>query len=142
MTRHLINYKICRVLGFGGEVPQRGEKLICLKNSRGKGLLNGTIWMVEDVGRAAAGFVEMTVVGEEGKRVDVRTPLEGFTVRNGSGLPGDVFAFGYAITCHKAQGSQWGSVAIKDESFYFREHRRHWLYTAITRAADRVSVTP
>lgn len=48
--------------------------------------------------------------------------------------------FGYAITCHKAQGSEWNHVFVKCKSHqnqltadYFR-----WLYTAITRTAERL----
>ena len=49
------------------------------------------------------------------------------------------FTYGYAITCHKAQGSQWDKVLVIEEGFPFRkeEHAR-WLYTAITRAIDKV----
>ena len=50
------------------------------------------------------------------------------------------FDFAYAITVHKAQGSEWPSVAIVDESSVFRAHSRNWLYTAITRAEDSVLV--
>ena len=52
----------------------------------------------------------------------------------------DEFDFGYALTVHKAQGSQWNDVVVFDESRAFREHRARWLYTAITRAAERVMV--
>jgi exodeoxyribonuclease-5 len=47
----------------------------------------------------------------------------------------------YCVTCHKAQGGQWKHVYIDmgairteamDEDFY------RWLYTAITRATERV----
>lgn len=48
--------------------------------------------------------------------------------------------FGYAITCHKAQGSEWNHVFVKCKTYmtqlsadYFR-----WLYTAITRAATHL----
>jgi exodeoxyribonuclease-5 len=44
------------------------------------------------------------------------------------------------MTTHKAQGSQWNDVTVFDESFCFREDRHKWLYTAITRAAQRVTV--
>jgi hypothetical protein len=54
--------------------------------------------------------------------------------------PQQPFAFGYAITCHNSQGSQWDSVLVFDESKVFRQDRCGWLYTAITRAADRVVV--
>ena len=49
------------------------------------------------------------------------------------------FGYGYAMTVHKAQGSEWDSVILMDE--YFRtEHRKEWLYTAVTRAADHIIV--
>ena len=49
--------------------------------------------------------------------------------------------YGYAVTCHKAQGGQWAHVYIDQgymtddmlTSDYF-----HWLYTALTRATDHV----
>ena len=51
------------------------------------------------------------------------------------------FTYGYAITCHKAQGSQWDKVLIVEEKFPFdkTEHAR-WLYTAVTRAVDRAVI--
>ena len=52
----------------------------------------------------------------------------------------DEFDFGYVLTVHKAQGSQWDDVMLFDESFAFREHRSRWLYTGITRAVRRVTV--
>ncbi len=42
---------------------------------------------------------------------------------------GDEFDYGYALTVHKAQGSQWDDVYLFDESYAFREHRDRWLYT-------------
>jgi len=45
--------------------------------------------------------------------------------------------FGWAITCHKAQGSQWKNVIVMDERIgKTKEDRRKWLYTAITRAQE------
>jgi exodeoxyribonuclease-5 len=52
----------------------------------------------------------------------------------------DEFDYGYALTVHKAQGSQWDDVVLFDESFAFREHRARWLYTGVTRAAERLTV--
>jgi exodeoxyribonuclease-5 len=142
-TRHEINCDLRKALGFSGPTPQPGEKVICLKNNRSKGLLNGTMWTVLQVERADRGFVAMVVENDEGDTVGVIAPVEGFTSRDGSGsdLPQQPFAFGYAITCHKAQGSQWDSVLVVDESAVFREHRSRWLYTSITRAVKQVVVT-
>lgn len=49
------------------------------------------------------------------------------------------FSFGYAITAHKAQGSEWDKVLVVEERFPFdkKEHAR-WLYTAATRAAEKL----
>ena len=56
--------------------------------------------------------------------------------------PWDVTPFGlaYAITVHKAQGSEWPRVTILDE--FTGEDRRRWLYTAITRASREVRIVP
>lgn len=68
--------------------------------------------------------------------------------------------FAHAITCHKSQGSEWGKVLVVDECGVFRAMQwkdlqraghpnpdeaahlaaRRWLYTAVTRASDRVSI--
>lgn len=51
------------------------------------------------------------------------------------------FAYGYAITCHKSQGSEWDKILVFEENFPFeKEEHRRWLYTAITRASDKIVV--
>jgi exodeoxyribonuclease-5 len=52
----------------------------------------------------------------------------------------DEFTYGWALTCHKSQGSQWDSVLVFDESRAFRDDASKWLYTAVTRAAEKVTV--
>ena len=49
------------------------------------------------------------------------------------------FEFAYAVTCHKAQGSEYDFVVVFDESRFFDEGAR-WLYTAITRAKKRLVI--
>lgn len=49
------------------------------------------------------------------------------------------FNYGYAITGHKAQGSQWDKVLVYEESFPFeREEHARWVYTSCTRAAEKL----
>ena len=49
------------------------------------------------------------------------------------------FTYGYAITVHKSQGSEWDNVCVLEESFPFdKEEHARWLYTAITRASDKL----
>lgn len=49
--------------------------------------------------------------------------------------------FGYAVTCHKAQGGQWAHVYI-DQGYMTDDMLTpdyiHWLYTALTRATEKV----
>ena len=49
------------------------------------------------------------------------------------------FTYAYAITCHKSQGSEWDKVLVLEEQFPFdkTEHAR-WLYTACTRASEKL----
>lgn len=49
------------------------------------------------------------------------------------------FNYGYAITVHRAQGSEWDKVLVIEETFPFdkTEHRR-WLYTACTRPSEKL----
>ena len=58
--------------------------------------------------------------------------------RLGDILPRQI-TYGYALTCHAAQGSEWDKVLVIEESFPFdkNEHKR-WLYTAATRAAEKL----
>ncbi len=50
------------------------------------------------------------------------------------------FEFAYAVTCHKAQGSEFDFVIVFDESWAFNEERNRWLYTAITRAKQKLLI--
>lgn len=71
------------------------------------------------------------------------TPKEEYAIRKiktNPELPIE-FNYGYAITTHRAQGSQWGKVLTIEENFPFdREEHARWLYTAITRAADKLTL--
>lgn len=127
-------------------IPVAGDRLVCLRNDHEVGLLNGTIWEVRDVyGDGAWDTIELSVVDDSGMSLDVNAHTHYFTGRE-KDLPhwrireAQCFDFGYALTTHKAQGSQWPHVFIFDESFIFRNHAKRWLYTAITRASHRVTI--
>jgi exodeoxyribonuclease-5 len=51
------------------------------------------------------------------------------------------FTYGYAITCHKAQGSEWNNVLVLEEKFpHDRVDHARWLYTACTRAKKKLVI--
>jgi len=147
-TRRLYNQRI-RTLGGKTEIlPVAGDKLVCLRNDRTKGLINGGLWRVEELGGVRKDFIKMTVRSEDepgrasAKVAVLKAFFEGteadlaYPVRRES----DEFDYGYALTVHKAQGSQWDKVVLFDESRAFREHQARWLYTAVTRAARQLTI--
>ena len=142
-TRRQLNRQIRRQLGFSGPLPMRGEKLVLLRNRHDSGLMNGEVVTVLDTGRVNHGFLTLTVEAEGGTPVEIEAPIALLDQddSNAAGSQGDPVTWGYALTCHKAQGSQWNDVLVINESSVFRGSARTWLYTAITRAADRVTVT-
>jgi exodeoxyribonuclease-5 len=137
-TRHALNDKCRKIRGFWQSHPQVGEPLMCLKNVSGQGIFNGAVYrLLEPFGLGDRDIL----IDVDGVPTLVRNvTFEGVT----SALPEHVeattaFGFGYAMTVHKAQGSEWDSVILVDE-YYRSEDREKWLYTAITRAAERILV--
>lgn len=129
---------------FTDETPMAGEKVLCLRNNARKGLLNGTLWDVVEVMGKNEHLVRMRIKPEEGGFVrEVTAPAKFFrALREGEDQwPTDEsFMYGYAMTVHKAQGSEWNDVLVFDESGLWGAEANNWLYTAITRAANRVTV--
>lgn len=149
-TRRAYNARMRQLRGFDSQLPAAGDKLVCLRNNRRKGLFNGGLWTVkEQTAGARRGILKMRLLpddeGSSGRAVKVSVRPECFT----GGIeefewpqrkPHDEFDYGYVLTVHKAQGSQWDDVVLFDESFAFAESRERWLYTGITRAAKRLTV--
>lgn len=147
-TRRSYNKRMRELFGYENDLPEAGDKLVCLKNNRSKGLLNGGVFIVKSKAATRKKKLALIIAPEDdpsSKPVRIGVPPE-FFLGGEENLPpklrreSDEFDFGYALTVHKAQGSQWGKVVLFDESFAFREHRHRWLYTGITRAADHLTV--
>jgi exodeoxyribonuclease-5 len=147
-SRRAYNQRIRALCGFSTPLPSVGDKLVCLRNDKKKGLLNGSLWLVKEAANGTGAVVKMRVVPEEdiaakAKRVSVLAP---FFDGDEAAIPAslkrhsDQFDYGYALTVHKAQGSQWDDVVLFDESYAFQEHRWRWLYTGVTRAAHKLTV--
>ena len=138
------------------ESPLNNDKIICLKNYCEFDLVNGEIGniikpkIIKDKyiknGIIEAGFEtgyssyhklrmdkQLFEIGESCIDENIRRELEKCN------RPLE-FDYGYAITCHKAQGSQWDSILIYDEYLGDKENHRKWLYTGITRACKKVII--
>lgn len=147
-TRRLYNLRIRALRGFGTpNLPMQGEKLICLRNNRRKALLNGGMWEVDKPPKLKGDCIEMDLSSLDivGRRSIVEVPLE-FFVGEEDKIPHakrrrlDEFDFGHCITGHKSQGSQWSNVLVYNENYCFREDAVKWLYTVVTRAADKLTL--
>ncbi len=46
--------------------------------------------------------------------------------------------YGYAITCHKAQGGEWGTAFVNFRNAYMNNDCLRWIYTATTRAKNKL----
>lgn len=149
-TRTSTNDRMRQLRGFGARWPMEGEKLVCLRNDKDHGLLNGTLHTVLSDSEEVGGYINLRIRPEDAPGAEpllVPAHPEHF-----GGDPEQIgywdrrnaqeFTFGYALTVHKSQGSQWDNVLIIDQSGVFKDPdtRRKWLYTAITRAADTVTI--
>jgi exodeoxyribonuclease V alpha subunit len=108
--------------GRGGDRFRPGDKVMHLKNNYGKEVFNGDIGIVSDgiseKGALRVAFEERSVLYEAAE-------LEELTLA-------------YAITVHKAQGSEYPVVVVP----LLKQHRpmlqRNLLYTALTRGRQLV----
>lgn len=149
-TRRRYNQRLRQLAGFEGPYPLAGDKLVCLRNDPAKGLLNGSLWKVMTASKQTSKpGINLLVSPDDGdtdrgvaKIKLLKAAFDDPDTDVGWQLKRrfDDFDFGYALTVHKAQGSQWDNVMLFDESFAFRDMRDRWLYTAITRAAERLTI--
>lgn len=147
-TRRASNRRARQLLGMDHPHPIPDDRIICLRNNHDLGLMNGAIFEVLGVG----GVDEENIIMDIQSVDDELSTLSGVLChmhyfqdredklawweRNSA----EEFDYGYAITCHKAQGSQFDDVFMFDESWCFRKDAQRWLYTAITRAAKRITI--
>lgn len=148
-TRIVYNDRVRALKRLPERQPVPDDRLVCLRNNRQKNLLNGQLWIVKEVIPKGRGGIEMLLAPEDaGARAAdalVFTHEKWFQGREEEfewteRRRYDEFYFGYALTVHKSQGSQWDTVYLFDESNAFREDRDRHLYTAVTRAAERITV--
>jgi len=147
-TRRAYNMRVRQKQHIEDPLPVAGDKLVCLRNNRKKALFNGGLWRVKSRAQSKSKIVTMRLSPDEDfggrvTKVSVRADCFSGGIEDipwEQRKPYDEFDYGYVLTVHKSQGSQWDDVVLFDESFAFQDSRARWLYTGITRAAKRLSV--
>jgi exodeoxyribonuclease-5 len=156
-TRVSLNYQLRKRLGYLSEDPETGEKVICLKNNRDLEIFNGMTGVIQAIAPAQRHTYPAKI-----KMDGLEAPIEQIISRyqfgaaktlkdfkpEGEMLPlhhrelGLLFDWGYAVTCHKAQGSEARRVVVFEECDWMEneDHRRRWLYTAVTRSSERLLI--
>jgi exodeoxyribonuclease-5 len=155
-TRHDLNAYIRNLMGFKGKIPNKGEKLVCLKNDwttslKDIFLINGLIGYVKDdilnvdfskkIFRFdyRPDFLEEDyfegLIGDLRRFTDLKN-IDNDDENNRKDSKANEFDYGYAITCHKSQGSEWPNLTVYHE--YMGDSNSKWLYTAITRSSNKL----
>lgn len=149
-SRIAMNKRHRELLGRNEPGPMKDDRIVCLRNDHNKGLFNGSQWIVEDsVCDLENKTADLAIISEDSDCL--RKPVQiwlhhmlgdidelsqmGFERRELS-----EFDWSYALTVHKAQGSQWEKVVLFNESGSFRRDSVKWLYTGITRASMKLVV--
>ncbi len=147
-TRNVVNSIVRENRGYTSDLVE-GERLICLRNNR-MGFFNGMMFEIEKIHEkksvfTANGYLDCIIVDvklDEGvSRKNVTVWLTKGEVQDFRDFSQDIVAcdYGYALTCHKSQGSQFDKVLVIEEVWREKWNANRWTYTAATRAAKELA---
>jgi len=160
-TRIRLNHDLRSRLGFDTPDPATGDHVICLRNNRTAKLYNGMTgaithitpadddrdhaWWQAEVRLDDRDYTGLLLRAQFGAKETINpVPPTPGAAKSGKGAKnrGDLFDFGYALTVHKAQGSQADTVLLFEErNQHMNDDDWHrWLYTAVTRAERQLFI--
>lgn len=138
------------VYGIDEPLPVIGDKMICRKNNwtrevQGIPLVNGLSGIIEDIDIEKYMKNSMVINFQADDlpasftdvKIDTRMLNKIKKPDDIDRSPYDIFDYGYAITGHLAQGSQYDSVVVIADIARFKNASR-WMYTSVTRAINRL----
>ncbi|HEX8923146.1 MAG TPA: AAA family ATPase [Patescibacteria group bacterium] len=150
-TRTKLNQYIRKSKEIESAEPEPGDRVICLRNNHKKGIYNGMLGTIYWIDKKNDDWYEAQIEMDGEKEM-----YEGLISRSQFGNKetmnftekrwminkGDLFDFGYALTVHKAQGSQAQKVLLFEERFsqMSDDEWRRWLYTGVTRAEEELTI--
>ncbi len=150
-TRVKLNQEIRQMLGFEDPSPQPGDRVICLRNNHQQLIYNGMIGTIQNIKREDDDWYQAEIKMDDRENLFSgkiaisqfnSSQALNFTQHRKKTVQGDLFDFGYALTVHKAQGSQAKKVILFEQRFgkMSDDEWRRWLYTAVTRAEEELYI--
>lgn len=153
-TREYYNNKIRELYGFHNKLPEYGERIICRSNNKyevveGINLANGLIGTVTnfpDVSGFDGKTFSMSFKPDLlSSSFNIKASYKYFiashqqkeALKYDKYLEGEKFEFGYCITSHLSQGSQFDNVIVIEEPMVGNINNR-LSYVAITRAKKQL----
>lgn len=134
-TRVSVNERVRRHRNIDLTHVVVGEKVICLRNNKTLGLFNGMQGVVTRISKRKDTF-DFDSEGMNFRNIMYDTNQWG-QEKNLFKFSQDAnpFDYAYCITCHKAQGDEFGSVIVMEQICSEWDHRK-WSYTAASRAKE------
>lgn len=154
LTREYYNNKIRKIYGYCNKLPEYGERVICRSNNKyevvddinlANGLI-GTVTNFPDVSGFDGKTFELSFRPDLlSNSFNIKASYKYFIaphqqkekLKYDKYLEGEKFEFGYCITSHLSQGSQFDSVIVIEEPMMGNINNR-LSYVAITRAKKRL----
>ncbi len=142
MNKHrvILNRLARETLELPAHIPVPGDRVICLQNDRKVGVFNGMQGRALDIDLKTNSMI----FESNGRTFPVKYDPDQFNEEkslayNARGrIP---FDYAYCISCHKAQGDEWDSVLVIEQSCRAWEQSR-WAYTAASRAKKQLTWVP
>jgi len=146
-TRVAINKRIRALRGATTAYPDVNDRIMIYRNNHELGILNGQVWKCLGSGDVVNGEISLTLsdYDDPTETVTANFYADAFnTERPSEVAPWEVDGaeladYGYCVTGHKVQGSQYDKVVVFDQS-QMTNSPRQWLYTVATRAAQQLII--
>ncbi len=152
-TRNSLNTRLRRQMLVTARTPDPviGDIVICLRNSYEAGIFNGLRGRILDLGPESQWvdthgshpqrFAAISLLDDDYEfHGEIATEqFNQLKTQNDISRRLTLWDYGYALTVHKAQGSETDRVLVVEERIPRWDHRR-WLYTAVTRARRSLCV--
>jgi exodeoxyribonuclease-5 len=157
-TREEVNKNVRAALGHKDRLPEIGEKIVCKFNQHGFNIMNGEQGIVLGYQTVDTRIETDDCMepddDDDGSRVVLRSLTYGteliakfnaecfdknWEVRAAAMKKPGAFDFGYALTVHASQGSEWPSVLVIEESMRGVPYAQ-LMYTAVTRAQSHLTI--